>query len=252
MAIVWRDKLLAFGIHFIVTALLAATAAALIFLVWYPHPFELMVRGLELFEIVVLCDLALGPLLSFVVFDRAKTRLALTVDYTAIAIVQISGLVYGVYNVAESRPVYVAFSTDRYEVVAARDLKPEEVVQATDPRFKGVPKSGPRYVAVRTPEKEREQSMFDEFAGNPPFVRPKWYVDVASALPDILRRAKALADLEKAHPDTKPLLAAEVARIGLPREQLAWVPISTRRGFWTAILDVKTGLPVGWLDYDPY
>jgi hypothetical protein len=30
------------------------------------------------------------------------------------------------------------------------------------------------------------------------------------------------------------------------------LPVSTRRGFWTAIIDMKNGLPVGWLDYDPY
>jgi len=252
VAIVWRDKLLAFGIHFIATALMAAIAAALIFLVWYPHPFELMVRGLELFELVVICDLALGPLLSFVVFNRSKTRLALTVDYTAIAIVQLSGLVYGVYTVAESRPAYMAFTVDRYEVVAARDLKPEEVAKATDPRYQDVPKWGPRYVAVHTPEKEHDNSLMEELAGNPPFARPQWYVEVSSELPDILTRAKTLDALEKAHSDAKPMLAAEVARIGMPREQLRWVPISTRRGFWTAILDSKTGLPVGWLDYDPY
>ena len=251
MAIVWRDKLLAFGVHFIVTALMAAVAAALIFLVWYPHPFELMVRGLELFELVVMCDLALGPLLSFVVFNRAKTRRALTIDYTIIGIVQIAGLVYGVNTVAESRPVYVAFSTDRYEVVAARDLRPEEMALGP-PQYRSIPKWGPRYVAVRTPEKEREQSLMDELGGNPPFSRPKWYVGIPDALPEILKRAKPLEALEKLHGQTKPLIADEVARIGLPRERLLWLPVSTRRGFWTAIIDSKDGLPVGWLNYDPY
>ena len=251
MAIVWRDKLLAFGVHFIVTALMAAIAAALIFLVWYPHPFELMVRGLELFELVVMCDLALGPLLSFVVFNRKKTRRALTIDYTVIGIVQIAGLVYGVNTVAESRPVYVAFSADRYEVVAARDLRPDELARAA-PEYRDIPKWGPRYVAVRTPEKEREQSLMDELAGNPSFSRPRWYVEIPAALPDILKRAKPLEVLEKLHGQTKPLIADEVARIGLPRERLLWLPVSTRRGFWTAIIDSKNGLPVGWLDYDPY
>lgn len=250
--IVWRDKLLAFGVHFVATALLGAAAAALIFLVWYPHPFELMVRGLELFQLVVLCDLALGPLLSFVVFDRRKTRRALAVDYTVIAIVQITGLAYGVYTVAEARPVYVAFSTDRYEVVAAQELKPEELAQVTEPRYRGVPLWGPRYVAVQISEEERKQALWDELAGNPPYARPKWYAQVSSALPQILQHAKPLDALEKLHSDSKPLIAAEVARIGLPRERLRWLPVSTRRVFWTAILDSTTGLPVGWIDYDPF
>jgi hypothetical protein len=249
---VWRDKLLAFGIHFILTALLAAAAAAIIFFVWYPHPFEFMVRGLELFTLVVGCDLALGPLLSLVVFNRSKTKLALIVDYTAIAIVQISGLVYGVYNVAESRPVYIVFSVDRYEVVAARDLTEAELAAVTDAKYRKVPLGGPRYVAVIVPEKDREQSMFDEMAGNPSFARPKWYHDVADALPQIRQRSFQIAELEKRHPDVKPALAEELRKIALPPERLRWVPVSTRRGFWTALIDLENGLPVGWVEYDPY
>jgi hypothetical protein len=250
--IVWRDKLLAFGIHFIATALLAAAAAALIFLVWYPHPFEFMVRGAELFMLVVGCDLALGPLLSFVVFNRSKTRLALVIDYSVIAIVQIAGMVYGVYAVAESRPVYIAFSVDRYEVVAARDLKDSELQAATDPRFRDVPLSGPQYVAVVVPQKEREKSLMDELAGNPSFARPKWYADLESALPAIRARAITLEALEKKHSDTKPLIAAALADVTVPHERLRSLPISTRRGFWTAIIDNETGRPVAWLEYDPY
>src|SRR5690349_8179342 len=170
-----------------------------------------MVRGAELFMLVVGCDLALGPLLSFVVFNRSKTRLALIVDYTAIAIVQIAGMVYGVYSVAESRPVYIAFSADRYEVVAARDLKESELQAATDPRYRDIPLSGPEYVAVAVPQNEREQSMLDEIGGNPAFARPKWYTTVESALPAIRARANTLEQLEKKHPDTKPLIAAALA-----------------------------------------
>jgi hypothetical protein len=238
--IVWRDKLLAFGVHFIATALLAAGAAALIFLVWYPHPFELMVRGLELFTLVVGCDLALGPLLSFVVFNRSKTRLALVVDYTVIAIVQIAGMVYGVYTVAESRPAYVAFSVDRFEVVAARDIKESELA-AAPPRYRSIPLGGPRYVAVHVPEKEREQSLMDELAGNPSFARPKWFGEFDTALPEIRRRALSLEELEKRHPDTKPLIAEAITKIATAHERLRWLPISTRNG-----------RPVGWLEYDPY
>jgi hypothetical protein len=249
--IVWRDKLLAFGVHFIATAVLAACAAALIFLVWYPHPFELMVRGLELFTLVVGCDLALGPLLSFVVFNRSKTKFALLVDYTIIGIVQIAGMVYGVYTVAESRPAYIAFLVDRYEVVAARDLK--EVDLAAGPaRYRPTLLGGPRYVGVRVAEKEREQSLMDELAGHPAFARPKWYVDVSTLLPDILKRAGTLEELEKKHPDTKPLIEDALSDLAVPRQQLRWVPISTRAGFWTAIIDARTGLPVRWLNYDPY
>ena len=252
MTIVWRDKLLAFSIHFIATALLAACAAALIFLIWYPDPFQAMVRGTELFMLVVGCDLALGPLLSFVVFNRKKTRRALVVDYTFIAIVQIAGIIYGVYTVAELRPVYVAFATDRLEVVAARDLLPAELAAANEPQYRKIPLTGPRFVAVQVPEKDRQQSLFDELDGKPAYLRPRWYHEYASALPEIRKHTAPLAELEKRHPDTKPLIAAAVADAHIPAARLGWMPVSTRRGFWTALIDNETGMPAAYLDYDPY
>jgi hypothetical protein len=61
--IVWREKFIATAIHFLVTLALAACAAALIFLVWFPSPFATMIGGTELFLLVVGCDRARGPLI---------------------------------------------------------------------------------------------------------------------------------------------------------------------------------------------
>jgi len=72
MAINWRERFLAFAIHFLVTLAMGACAAALIFLVWFPDPYQTMVGGTKLFELVVICDLVLGPLISLVIYDRSK------------------------------------------------------------------------------------------------------------------------------------------------------------------------------------
>ena len=78
--ILWREKFRAFGIHFATTLFVAALAAALIFFVWYPPPYATMVGGLKLFVLVTGIDLALGPLLSLVVYDSRKSRRALVFD----------------------------------------------------------------------------------------------------------------------------------------------------------------------------
>ncbi len=67
--IVWREKLAAFAIHFLVTLLLSASAAALVFLIWFPDPFQEMLGGTRLFKVMVVCDLGLGPLTSFIVYS---------------------------------------------------------------------------------------------------------------------------------------------------------------------------------------
>src|SRR6185295_6093639 len=63
--IVWREKVKAFAIHFLVTLTLSAAAATLVFLIWFPDPFADMLGGTKLFGVLVACDLGLGPLTSF-------------------------------------------------------------------------------------------------------------------------------------------------------------------------------------------
>lgn len=252
MAIVWRDKLLAFGIHFILTALLAAAAAALIFLVWFPAPFNQMIGGTKLFVLVVGCDLALGPLMSLVIFNRAKPRRELFIDYTIVALVQLAALTYGVWVMAGSRPAYVAFSKDRFEVVTAQSISDADLAEARDPRFARRPLFGAEFVTVHVPAAEQQDVLIQEVSGHETHARPRFYVPYSAGLEEIRQRAGALADLEKRHPEAQAELDRAVAESGLPVERLRWLPIVARLGFWTALVDVETGKPVSYARVDPY
>jgi hypothetical protein len=250
--IVWRDKLLAFGIHFIATAVLAAVAAALIFLVWFPAPFGAMIGGAQLFILVVGCDLALGPLMSLVVFNRAKSRRDLVIDYTIIAVVQLGALCYGVWVMAASRPVYIAFSKDRYEVVMAQSVSDADLAEARDPRYARLPLFGPQFVATHVPDAEQQDELFQELAGHETQTRPRYYVPYSSALAEIRQRGGALADLEKRHPEAKAQLDAAAKESGVPVERLRWLPVAARLGFWTVLVDFESGKPVAYVPVDPY
>lgn len=248
---VWREKLVAFGVHFVVTALLAAIAAALIFLVWFPDPFQTMIGGTELFLLVVGCDLALGPLMSLVIYNSRKSRRQLVIDYTVVGIVQLAALGYGVHVVAASRPVHVAFNFDRLEVVSALEVKPEELVAAKDP-WRTLSWTGPRYAAVSVPDADHNDALFQSAAGNEEHHRPKFFVPYDSARARILAKAKPIEELEKRLPDSKGPIDAGVAATGMPAAKLRWVPVHYARGFWTALLDAETARPVGYVDFDPY
>jgi hypothetical protein len=247
-----RDKLLVFTVHFLATLALAACAAALIFLVWFPKPLATMIGGTELFLLVVGCDLVLGPLLSLVVYDRSKTRLALTVDYTAIAILQIGALLYGVLVVAGTRPVYIAFDGDRLEVVSARDIRPDELAAARDPRYASLGFTGPRFVAVMVPKNEQQDAMFAALAGNEEHQRPKFYAPYESALDSIRGHARPLAVLAAKSPAVAASLDAATRGLLVPVQRLRWLPVHHRLGFWTALIDVDAGRPVAYVDQDPY
>jgi hypothetical protein len=249
---VWREKLIATGVHFLVTLLLAAIAAALIFLVWYPDPFQRMIGGTELFVLIVGSDLALGPLMSLVIYNSRKSRRELLLDYGVVGLIQIAALVYGVSIMAGARPAYVAFSADRFEIVLAGDLTEKELAAARDPRYARVPWTGPDYVGVVISPADHDDALFEALAGNEEQKRPKFYVPYESQLELIRKRAKPLPELERKKPQAKALIARALAGKPAPRGTLKWLPVRHFRGFWTAIVDDATGAIVAWLDLDPY
>jgi hypothetical protein len=251
-AIVWRERFLAFAIHFVVTLALAACAAALIFIVWFPDPFQTMVGGTKLFELVVLCDLVLGPLISLVIYDSTKARWQLVMDYSIIGAIQLAAMIYGVYIVAGTRPVYVAFNQDRIEVVTARDIDARELAAARDPAYADLPLDGPRFVAVQVPPEDRQDALFQSLTGNEEHQRPKFFVPYETALAAIRKRAKPIAELKVKFPASAPLLDAAISRLTIPAERVRWLPVRHRQGFWTALIDNDDGRPVAYVPFDPY
>jgi hypothetical protein len=251
--IVWREKARAFAIHFLVTLALCAGAAALVFLVWFPAPFQEMLGGTRLFEILVSCDLGLGPLTSFVIYSSKKSRRELLFDYTVIGIIQLAAFGYGLHAVATTRPAYVVFAKDRIEVVSAGEIDDADLAKGAQ-GYRTRPKWGPQLVGIQEPSdpKEREKVMVSAFAGRDYSVLPAYYVPYDQTLPQIKHRALPLSDLEKRHPDSKPLIAEAAADLQVSVDKLVWLPVKHRKGFWTVLLDPGTGHPVYWLPLDPY
>jgi hypothetical protein len=248
----WREKLLATGAHFALTLLLAIIAAALIFLVWYPDPFQRMIGGTELFLLVSGCDLALGPLISLVIFDSRKSRRKLVFDYVVVGAIQIAALVYGVMILAGVRPVYVAYSVDRLEIVLADDLREKELAQASAAEFSRLPWTGPRLVSVVVPKAERQDALFAALDGNEEHQRPRFYQPYEAQLPEIRKHARPLVALTRSKPASVPLLDEALRDVDLPHERLGWLPVHHFRGFWTALIDMTTGKPVAYIALDPY
>ncbi len=248
----WREKFVATGVHFAITMLLAAIAAALIFLVWFPSPYQTIVGGTGLFLLVVGCDLALGPLLSLVIYNSRKSRRELITDYAVVAAVQIAALVYGVMVVAGTRPVYVAFNKDRFEVVTARDIADAELAAAKSPEFLSLPWTGPEFIATDVPEADRNDVLFQALAGNEEFQRPKFYVPFEAKLDALRQRARPLADLVARKPEAKALIDEISNGAKDTADSLAWLPLHYRGQFWTAVIDRNTGLPAHYLPIDPY
>ena len=169
----WCDKARAAGIHLCISLCLAALAAALVFGLWYPYPYREISGGRELFWLIISVDVVMGPLLTLVVYNRAKSRREKLLDFSVIGALQLAALCYGLWTVAQARPVHLVFAYSRFEVVHKVDIDPESLGK-TPAGIDALPLSGPTALSLRpTAGNETFEVTMAELGGLPAAARPE-------------------------------------------------------------------------------
>lgn len=102
-----KERLVAAVIHLVLSASAVGLLAAVMWFAVYPPPFFWIDGGWTVLRILLLADVILGPLLTFVVFNRAKPEWRR--DLAIIAIVQVLAFAYGAYTMARYRPVFAVY-----------------------------------------------------------------------------------------------------------------------------------------------
>src|SRR5690606_13371823 len=115
---------------------------------WYPGHYRILAGGTGLFVLVMLVDVVMGPLLTFVVYDRSKGVAQLRRDIAVIVLLQMLALGYGLNAMYLGRPVALAFEFDRFRVVSMAEVVVAELPRAP-PLFRRLPLTGPMLLAVR-------------------------------------------------------------------------------------------------------
>ena len=115
---------------------------------WYAYPYREISGGRELFMLVIAVDVVMGPLITLMIFNRAKPRRELVIDLSIVALLQLAALGYGLWTVYAARPVHLAFEYQRLNVVHAADIDPETLPQAP-PALQSLPLTGPTLLSLR-------------------------------------------------------------------------------------------------------
>ena len=188
----------AFGGHLLGSISVALSAAALVFLVWYPGPLAQASGVVSIFLILLGVDVVVGPCITLIVFDQAKKELKR--DLAVVLALQMGALLYGMHAVFVARPVYSVFSVDRFEVVFANDLSEEKLAKVSAPEFKTVPLFGPKVVAARRPEtaEERLQIAMNAVSGGDDVAQmPQYYEAYGLAKDPVLKRLQPIEKLRQ-------------------------------------------------------
>lgn len=238
------------SIHLTISAGIAALALGVMLALWYPPPLFAAMGGKELIVLIVGVDVAIGPLITLIIFDTRKKELVF--DLAVIAALQLAALAYGVYAMHSGRPVFTVFAEPQLAVVAAAEIDPEELAKARVEEFRHLSLTGPRLVATAEPTdiEERNTIVFRSAFGLGMEYMPKYYVPYAEKRGEVLKASRPLADLDL-RPDDRERLDRYLARSGRNTDDLRCLPVKTKLGLLTAIIDARNGDLFDILDIRP-
>ncbi|WP_180052413.1 MULTISPECIES: TfpX/TfpZ family type IV pilin accessory protein [unclassified Acinetobacter] len=187
-----NDKWRASVIHFVLSGILALLCFILVFFLLYPAPLAQATGVENLFILMLAIDVVLGPALTFIVYKKYKKTLKM--DLLIIVIIQLSALIYGIYAMYQGRPVWIAYTADRFELIRANDMIEESLDYP-------LPVIRPKYIFVETkPQDPKEQLkiMLEEVQSNISIAQqPQYYRPISQAKHQIQQQALSLAELQQ-------------------------------------------------------
>ncbi|WP_180169008.1 TfpX/TfpZ family type IV pilin accessory protein [Acinetobacter sp. YH12021] len=195
-------RLIFFLSHIAISCVIALIAMLLVFFIWYPTPLATAVGVTHIFLMLLAIDVIIGPVLGFIVYKEGKKTLKM--DLTVIIVLQLCALGFGLYSIAEGRPVWLAYNVDRFELVRNNDIVEEKIAQAL-PQYQHPSWGKPQYVAVEFAKdsETRNEDMFAEVMGGISLAhKPERYVDISNAKTQVQQRMQKLVVLEQYNEQT--------------------------------------------------
>lgn len=243
------------AVHLSISAGLAALAATLVLGLWYPFPFHDLAGGGRLFGLTVGVIVVCGPLLTAILYDPHKSRRALLLDLSLVALLQLGALAYGLHSMALARPVVLAFETDRFAAVSAAQIDPAQLPQAP-PDLQHLSWQGPRLTGTRTPKDNQEMvaSIDQSLQGVEPSARPGWWQAYEKNETEVQARMKKLSDLRARRPaEAQAAIDAAAHKTSLPLDRLYYLPLTSQRILdgWIVLLNDRAKI-VGYASVDGF
>jgi hypothetical protein len=242
----------AFSRHFGFSLLLGISVFVLFRYLWYPEALFVLAGAGTLMLILLGVDVVIGPLLTLIVFNPQKKSLIF--DLIVIVLLQLAALAYGVWVMAQSRPVFLVGVNDQVILVSATDIHPDDLARAERDEFKQLSWSGPRLVGAKPPEdpEVRENLVFESLRGGPDLHQlPRFYVPYEEISASLLERGKQVSELPDAQAGLRERIRAELKSRGIDEADARILLLRGRKGFGTMVLSRTTGLPILSIPEDP-
>jgi hypothetical protein len=208
---------------------------------WYPSPLFEAGGGSRPGIFLAVASALLGPVAGYFLTRRRAWVWG----------AQLAVLLAGLLMVYLERPVYLVFTLDRFDLVAAIDLSARDLAEAGTEEFRRRPLDGPKYVAAVLPRDERaRQYLIDSALAGKDLQRfPQYYVPYPGEAGSALKRAKPLASVYFRDPVAfdRFMLAT-----GRGADSLRVLPLRAKKRDGVVLLDAASGMPLAVLLVEPW
>ncbi|MFL9808080.1 MAG: type IV pilin accessory protein [Pseudomonas sp.] len=240
-------RIKAFLMHLAVSAVIALLVVLLVFYIWYPAPLHEALGVTDIFLLLLLVDVILGPLLTLMVFKTGKSTLI--VDLAVIACLQLAALSYGLWTVAEGRPAWIVYNVDRFDVVTVVDIDNRQLEEAF-PQYRNAPWTGPLWVGATKPDapEQRSNILFEAVQGGSDIAqRPNLYRPLTEMTEAIRQHAQPLERLN----DTNNAARARDTLQNWPGAT-SWVPLMARTKPMVVLLGENKSDVIAIVELNPW
>lgn len=242
------------AIHLSISAVVAAAVGAMLYFMWFPHPYFVAAGASMLFMLLMGVDVGIGPLLTLIVYSPTKKKSAIHFDLAVIGLVQTIAFVYGASVIWQARPVFVVGEVDRLILVTAKEISREDLAKGKFADARSISWVGPRLVGTLPPS---GPDAFDIIAsamkgGKDIDNLPEFFVPYSAVAQDLLKRAhpvEGLLGLSQHQQQEVQHLRSEAVAQG---HDLAFLPLEHGDDFFTAIVRSDNAQPVTVLGIDPW
>lgn len=238
-------------VHLGPSILLLTIIAGLILFAWYPGSLLQFQESGKFALLLILTAVFIGPALTWLVYKKDKRGLVF--DLIVIVLVQLAAFSWGTFSLYQSRPFFMVYTVDRFEVMSVRDI---DMTTITDPQFLDKPLAGPLMLYANMPKDQAGfQKLLQEvmFEGKPDLqFRPEFWSPYADRQKLALQSSRPLAQLRDARPASVKIIDNLIQNNGSDINQLSFLPALINDGQFAVILDSDSGEIVGSLKIDPW
>lgn len=239
------NRATAFLLHLVISGCVGLILLLLFWFVWYPAPLGQAVGGIQIFLLLLVVDVLIGPVLTLVVF--AKNKKSLRTDLAVIGVLQALALGYGLVTLLAGRPVYIAALGHRFDLIQANEIDDA----ALDRSKRRLPWLGPEWVGTRTPDsqKQREALMF---GGADLGSLPEFHVPIQDMRQELLARAQPIQQLKQLNAAKTTEIDAWLSRHGHNSSTVVYQGLRARNEDMAVVIETQTAKIVGIAPFKPW